>query len=197
MHLLDLDGGLRPETMLQDSVKPGDITSPPMKAVWAGLTNKSVNWSGLPPAYDWDGYEKMSAGFVSPKSKQLSSYAVLARDYIHLMLRFGYHFAVVDAMCVQDPESNYVQFRFKGGGGTPEQRLLRAEYISRVLRRAGYAVNITGDMLDAEYTRQSIEKVLEGLKVLGLVLGKTRLMDMSLHDESELDDLVEKFYQDL
>lgn len=197
MHLLDLEGGLRPETMLQDSVTPNDITSPPMKAVWAGLTNKNVDWSGLPPAYDWNGYEKMSGGFVSPKSKQLSSYAVLARDYIHLMLRFGYHFAVVDAMCVQDPESNYVQFRFKGGGGTPEQRLLRTEYISRILERAGYEVKITGDMLDAEYTRQNMDKILEALKTIGLVLGKTRLMDMSLHHESEIDELVEKFYREL
>jgi pyruvate,water dikinase len=197
MHVLDLDGGLRPETMLQEKVTPKDITSPLMKAVWKGLTHKSVDWSGLPPAYDWGGYEKMSGGFVSPKSKHLSSYALLARDYIHLMLRFGYHFAVVDSMCVDDQESNYVQFRFKGGGGTPEQRLLRSDYISKVLKRSGYRTKITGDMLDAQYDRAPRDNILEALSILGLVLGKTRLMDMSLHDESEVDGLVETFYREL
>lgn len=117
----------------------------------------------------------------------MASYAIVAADYAHIMLRFGYHFAVVDSFLdvAEDAraEANYVSFRFKGGGGGPEGRGRRLAFITKVLEHFGFSVTVTGDMLEASSRREPAGVLQRRLHVLGRVLARTRLMDMELGGE--------------
>ncbi len=189
MYVLDLGGGLFSTSKDKDAVEPDDITSAPMWAFWWGLVDPGVGWSSVLHV-DWEEFDRVSGGIFNPKSRLLASYAILAADYVHLMLRFGYHFAVLDALCGPDVNANYVRFRFKGGGGNLEQRMLRLEFIKAVLERNGFGVETTGDMLDANFMRRSDTDTNRALVELGALAASTRLMDMGLRDMGQVQDMV-------
>ena len=79
------------DTVLQD------IASPLMRASWAGLAHPAVTWPEGLAVLDWEQADRLSGGIVGLKSSVFGSYAAVAREYLHLVLRFGYHFAVLDA----------------------------------------------------------------------------------------------------
>jgi pyruvate,water dikinase len=158
LHVLDLGGGLVPAAAEEKTVDPCHFASGALIALWEGLNHPDVQWDGSLLAFDWERFDQMSGGVFSLKSKVLSSYVVVAREYMHLLMRFGYHFAVVDAMCGEHPEANYVNFRFKGGGAGVGQRLLRLDFVKKVLASAGFRVKVTGDMLDARLDRAPAPK---------------------------------------
>jgi pyruvate,water dikinase len=122
MYVLDLEGGLSPAGHEGKTVEPQSITCEPMRACWEGLSHPDVVWQKGLVHLDWEEFDRLSAGIVSLSSKALASYAVMSHNYLHLVLRFGYHFAVLDTFCGEDPEANYIAFRFKGGGADFESR---------------------------------------------------------------------------
>ncbi len=191
MYVLDLEGGLAGGSC-EEHIVPECFRSVPMKAVWEGLAHPKVEWNEALPAFDWEEFDRVSGGIVGPKSKSLSSYSVMSRDYLHLLVRFGYHFTVMDTLCSEEPESNYVSFRFKGGGAHLEQRLLRLAVVERVLGRAGLRTKVTGDMLDASVERLARDRVRRLLKLMGVLMARTRLMDMAMRDEAQVDGLADE-----
>jgi pyruvate,water dikinase len=130
---------------------------------------------------------------INLRSAILASYAIISRDYLHLVLRFGYHFAVLDTLASDDAEANYITFRFKGGGGNFENRLLRIELIKLILEWAGFTVDTRGDLLDARFQRREARQILSRLTLLGLLQGKTRLLDMALSSPEQVHQLAEDF----
>jgi pyruvate,water dikinase len=142
---------------------------------------------------DWEEFDKMAAGIFSFDSKLLASYGLISQDYLHLMVRFGYHFSVVDSVCSSDAGANYVNFRFKGGGAGFDQRLLRLEFIRQVLDRYGFETTTRGDMIDAKCTRMSENDTRKLLARLGYLMAVTRLMDMRMENEKQVSLEVEKF----
>ncbi len=192
IYLLDLDGGLR-NGGGGKTVQPRDIKCVPMQHLWAGLSDNRVSWPEEMTHVDWEEFDRMSAGIFSKDSKLLASYGVLAGDYLHLLIRFGYHLSEVDSLCGNDAGQNYIRFRFKGGGAALENRLLRVEFIKRVLEHYGFDITLRGDMLDAFSSRLSKNDTAVQLAVLGYLLAITRLMDMRLGDQEQLDVEVENF----
>lgn len=184
MYVLDLGGGLFDAAQAKDAVTPDDLKSVPMWAFWCGLSNPDVAWSEALHHVDWEEFDRVSAGIVSKDSKLLASYAVISGDYMHLMLRFGYHFSVIDSLCGSDDKMNYISFRFKGGGGSFEQRLLRLTLIKDILTRFGFTMESRGDLLDARFQRDTEQVVQKRLAMLGYLMAATRLMDMGLTEES-------------
>jgi pyruvate,water dikinase len=193
MYVLDLEGGIAPEAAAQKTVDPQSITSPLMQACWAGLTHPEVVWPKGLILTDWEEVDRISASILSFKSALLASYALVAREYLHLVLRFGYHFAVLDALCGEAPEANYIAFRFKGGGGNYENRLRRVELMEEILTWAGFAVKTRGDLLDARFDRHPCETTLARLTLLGILQGKTQLLDMALDSDTQVQEMVEAF----
>ncbi|MHB9074481.1 MAG: PEP/pyruvate-binding domain-containing protein [Desulfobaccales bacterium] len=185
MYILDLEGGLATQAQPAKTIEPQFITSEPMRAVWAGLSHPDVFWRQGLLHLDWEELDRISAGLMSLKSARLASYAILSQNYLHLVLRFGYHFAVLDTLCSDDPEANYIAFRFKGGGGDFEQRLWRVQLIKTVLEWAGFTVKTRGDLLDARFDRQVARHLLPRLTLLGILQGKTCLLDVALSGEEE------------
>ncbi|MBE0583018.1 MAG: pyruvate kinase, partial [Desulfofustis sp.] len=118
LSLIDLGGGLTAAaTQNQRQITPDRFASPLLQTCWRGLTHPEVTWHHGLAYLDWEQADRVSAGIISLKSPLLGSYGVVAHDYLHLLLRFGYHFTVIDCLAGGDDEANYLAFRFKGGGG--------------------------------------------------------------------------------
>jgi pyruvate,water dikinase len=193
LYVLDLDGSIAPEAAAKETVEPRFITSPLMRACWEGLSHPEVTWNKDLVYLDWGEFDRVSGGILSLKSALLASYAVVAQDYVHLLLRFGYHFAVLDALSGENHEANYVAFRFKGGGGSYDNRLRRVELIKTILQWAGFTVNTRGDLLDARFDRRPAAAILSRLTLLGILQGKMQLVDMALNSELQVQEMVEDF----
>ncbi|MGE4263903.1 MAG: PEP/pyruvate-binding domain-containing protein [Desulfovibrio sp.] len=185
MYVLDLGGGLEDGGEDARSVRPGDFASVPMRAFWLGLAHAAETWDGAGLHCDWEEFDRISAGIFRKDAKLLASYALFSADYLHLLVRFGYHFAVLDSLCAERADGNYIGLRFKGGGGLEEQKLHRLVFLRRVLAGAGFTVRTRGDMLDARYARASQEATCLRLTLLGRLLARTRLMDMRLSDAGQ------------
>ena len=198
MHVLDVGSGLLPESRKAKAIGMDQIQSQPMLSLWDGLASPGVHWDPNILHYDWDAYFKSGTHFTAvEKSTQFSSYAIVAKDYVHAMLRFGYHFAVVDAVVCDAVEHNYLHFSFKGGGGKDVQRLYRLRVIARVLERFGFGLKLTADMLEAWYDRKGKEATSENLTILGFVMGKTVLLDMRIEDEAKIDEIAVRILDDI
>ncbi|MDQ7835333.1 MAG: PEP/pyruvate-binding domain-containing protein [Humidesulfovibrio sp.] len=195
MFVLDLGQGLRPGN--DQTLRPEDFASVPMRAFWQGLAHPDERWDGSGLHFDWQEFDRVSAGIFRKDSKLLASYALVSSDYLHLQVRFGYHFAVLDSLCGPRAEGNYIGLRFKGGGGLEQQRLLRLGFIGRVLTQCGFTVNTRGDMLDARHARADQNATSERLTLLGRLLARTRLMDLRLVDETQAAGLADDFLAEL
>ncbi|MCG6931766.1 MAG: hypothetical protein LJE64_14520 [Desulfofustis sp.] len=182
MYLLDLDAPLGSG---KKPLAESEITSLPMRACWSGLCDSRIPWGGGQHHVDWQEFDQMSGGIFSLDSRLLASFAVTSRDYLHLNIRFGYHFSIVDALCGEAASANYVNFRFKGGGAAHEQQVLRLRFIDAVLTGFGFDIRIRGDMLDASLARATATETARGLTRLGRVLAYTRMMDMRLQSDRQ------------
>lgn len=195
LYVLDLGGGLENDSSGGGNLRPQNLASPPMRALWAGLSNPGEVWD-KGPNLDWEEFDRISAGIFRADSRSLGSLALVAEDYAHMLVRFGYHFAVVDSLCGARAEANYASLRFKGGGGTEAQRRLRLGFITEVLETLGFAVRLRGDMLDARLARRSAEQTARALEILGRLLVRTRRMDMGLEGEAQARELARGFLAD-
>jgi len=195
MCILDLEAPGIPRSPNRKAIELASISCEPMQAFWKGLSHPDVLWRKGLMHMDWEGFDRISAGVFPLRSAALASYALFSKDYLHLHLRFGYHFAITDALCASHPDANYVAFRFKGGGGHLEGRLLRVQFIRMILEWAGFAVNTQGDLLEARFDRHGADITLDRLTLLGLLQGKTLLMDMTLTHLDQVQELTRSFQE--
>lgn len=195
-YVIDVGGGLSEQQDNQKQVTIDEITSLPMQAVVQGLRHPGIHW-GYTSHFDWAEHDRMvmSGGIVSPDSAMFASHAVISADYANLNLRFGYHFVIVDAVCTETTEENYILFRFSGGGAELDQRTLRARFLSTILEHLEFDVVRKSDLVDAQYKGADMQKTVSKLDWLGRLLGATRLMDMYLKEEEMVDIYANEFMQ--
>ena len=195
MYVLDLGEGIAPEAGSKGPVGTEFVKSVPLRALWDGLSDGRVDWDRSQLHVDWEEFDRVSSGLFRLDSRILASYAIISNEYMHMNIRFGYHFSIVDALCGDVPGANYVKFRFKGGGAALSQRRFRLLFVQDVLERFGYETDIRGDMLDASCMRLGAAETARVLGALGLVLAVTRLMDVRLSDEGEARQEAASFMQ--
>lgn len=193
MYVLNIEDGLFPTAAGKEEIGPDDFRSTPMWALWFGLSAARELWANMPPAADWNELDRISAGIFRRDAPQLASYAVISAHYAHLMMRFGYHFALVDTLCAPEDRTNYIQFRFKGGGAAAEGRELRIRVLERVLARQGFAVKTRGDLLDARHGPDAEAVIQKRLAMLGMLLAETRLLDVRIGDADEAEAMADDF----
>jgi pyruvate,water dikinase len=193
-YVVDVGGGVRENRSDQKTVMMDDISSIPMKAIFKGLTHPDIAWSDF-THFDWAEYDKivMSGGIISAESTMFASYAVLSHDYLNLNLRFGYHFVIIDAICGDKAEDNYIMFKFSGGGADIDKRMLRADFLNSILDRLGFKVNMINDLIDGALKGGQKKSIEHKLDIIGRLLGCTRLMDMYLKDSTMVENYVEEF----
>jgi pyruvate,water dikinase len=196
LFALDLGGGLRPGLTTCDEINAHDVSSVPFSALWKGFSYPGINWTSAVAVGAQDFMSLMAAG-VRTQNSQLggASYAIISSDYLNLSVRFGYHFATVDALCGADLEHNYVTLSFAGGAGAYHGRSLRIQFLANVLTRLGFEVTVKGDLIEASLMRLDQPAMEVALDQLGRLLGTSRLLDMALKTPEQVMALTESFFQ--
>jgi len=192
--VLNVGSGVGESGIDKKSITINDITSVPMRKLWEGLCDPAINWAEG-EHFDWGEYDSvvLGGGIINKDSPSLASYAIVSSDYVNLSIRFGYHFVVIDALSTDTMSNNYITFRFAGGGGDDRGRFRRAEFLKIVLEKLGFEVDVKGELIDASFKHGTKETINDILPVLGRLLGATRLMDMRLAEEDDLDQLASEF----
>ena len=196
LFAMDLGGGLSSELTTCDEINAHDVVSAPFRSIWKGLTHPGVNWSST-IAVGAHNFMSLMVGGTLPREGRLggASYALVSHDYMNLSMRFGYHFATVDALCGEDSEHNYVRLQFAGGAGAYYGRSLRIQYMANVLNRLGFETTLKGDLIEAVLTRLDQGAMEESLDQLGRLLGTSRLLDMALSNAKQVERLTDDFFQ--
>jgi pyruvate, water dikinase len=76
-----------------------------------------------------------------------------------------------------------------------EQRLNRLRFIGGVLSTFGFQIAKRGDLLDAKAKGFREGENQKRLAVLGILLAKTRLMDIRMDDASQADREIQAFLE--
>ncbi len=197
VFLLDVGDGLEVQDQSNETVAIEEVCCEPFLAIWQGLNHPSVVWSDQ-SHFDWKSFDEiaMAGGIASKNASEFASFAVLSSEYVNLNMRFGYHFTLVDTMCGEDSAKNYCQFRFAGGGGDFSGKSLRLHFVETILKANHFQVRLKGDLLDAGVQHLEKEQMLKVLRMIGRLLGVTKLMDMRLKDEIMVEEQIQTFLDD-
>lgn len=195
LNLIDLGGGLKPGLSTCDTVTADHFISSPIQALWRGFTHPGINWSGT---VQFDGNRfltRLAASATSEFGPEPGgdSYALIGADYLNLSAKFGYHFATLDTFCGDEPDHNYLNLQFSGGAGSFFGKTLRLQFLAKVLGELGCAVNIQGDLLEATLNRHARVDMLEQLDQIGRLLASSRLLDMAITNQEDVDTLAADF----
>ena len=193
LYVLDLGNGASNHPVRQKEIHLKEVENTGLQALWKGLSHPEIEWSSDILHFDWEEFDRLSAGIISMDSQLLASFAVISQDYLNINVRFGYHFVVIDALFGESPKENYLSLRFRGGGALPEGRSLRVQFLARVLQYHGFESGFEGDTIDARHRGGTQSEVERKLGMLGFLLGFTRLMDQKLQDMKAVGTYVEEF----
>jgi pyruvate,water dikinase len=121
------------------------------------------------------------------------SYLLVADEYMNLNSRLAYHYSLVDACLSEAPGSNYISFRFEGGGSTRERRSLRACFLETCLLRYGFRVHRRHDLVNAWFRKAPAEQTAERLDVLGRLIACSSQLDMYMTSREVMNWYVAQF----
>jgi len=191
---VDAGGGLQPGA--GKDIVPGDISSGPMQALLKGLSVPGA-WSGEPLSVDFASFMSSLTRTMAPelaKPRHLGqNLALVSRDYVNMSLRLGYHFTMVDAYAVDNINDNYIYFRFFGGVTDAARRSRRAQFLGRALSMNNFRVEVRGDLVVGRIKRIDREEVFFRLKLLGMLIGFTRQLDVRMVDDTAVTTFIDRF----
>ncbi|TKB24773.1 hypothetical protein FCL47_16140 [Desulfopila sp. IMCC35006] len=196
MHIIDVGGGLMRDTVDREKITMADIRCLPLKALWQGLSHSQVHWRDR-AHFDWQSYDSIAlAGGVATKGDaSLASFCLISTEYLNVNMRFGYHFTLLDSLCGETSDENYILLRFAGGGGNSLGKDLRLLFIAKVLTKLNFTCEQTGELLDARLMRYDKNITAARLDQVGRLLGAVRLLDMVLTHEHMIEPMVDAFFQ--
>lgn len=197
LYCIDLGGGLQPGLSTCDRVTADHFTSCPIRALWRGFSHPGINWSGTVQFDNSSFLSRMAASATAElgSSPGGDSFALFGADYLNFSAKFGYHFATLDTLCGEDPDHNYLSLQFSGGAGSFYGKTLRLQFLGKVLSELGLEVQLQGDLLEATLQRFHREEMLETLDHLGRLLACSRLLDMVINNQQDVDHLASEFLQ--
>lgn len=194
LYIIDLGGGLK-EGLTFDTVTPEKIVSAPLKAIWKGFSHPGISWSG---GVSIDTKKLMTLLVSSTasdftESLDITSYAIISKDYMNLSARFGYHFATIDTLCGENSDQNYLSLQFAGGAGSYAGRTMRLQFLGNILQKFGFSVSMKGDLLEANLFRYDKITMQDRLDQVGRLLASSRLLDLAISNQSDIAVLTEYF----
>ncbi|MDR3630429.1 MAG: PEP/pyruvate-binding domain-containing protein [Desulfocapsaceae bacterium] len=194
--LIDIGGGLDETGGKGGWVVPEQITSQPMKALWAGMGSPDV-WRTDPIVADFkglmSGVTRTQTAAVAGQVLAGLNVAVLGEDYMNLTLRVGYHFTVVDARLGAEREKNSIFFRFVGGATDISRRSRRAALLMSIMEKIGFKVEGSGDLVIARVANSGGDRMKEYLYLIGRLIGFVRQLDILMTDDTTIDLYFEQF----
>jgi pyruvate,water dikinase len=194
VSLIDLGGGLMPGSSRH--LPPKQVLSRPFIALWQGVSTPGLNWG---PAGGVNVSSVVSNFLTDHRSARpvgLPNYALVTRDFLNLNARMDFHFTMVDAICGMDSRSNYIKFRFKGGGTTLEQRIRRVRCLAEILSVSGFFCNQRDDLLTAAINGGAPDVIEEKLQVIGRLLGFSRLLDAVMRHDELISRVAQAFFDE-
>jgi pyruvate,water dikinase len=189
--VIDLEDGIK-EGIKGKKVRPEEIVSIPMQALWEGMT--AVPWKG-PPPINTKGF--LSAMFEAtrdpgidpsaPKRFADKNYIIISKNFCNLSSRLGFHFSTTEAYVGDNPNENYVSFIFKGGAASQDRRVRRVQFIGKLLEEFDFRIEIKEDSIQARLEGHNQDFLIEHLKVLGHIIIHTRQLDMVMINEATVN----------
>jgi pyruvate,water dikinase len=197
-HLIDLGHGLRDGLTTCNTVTPDEIVSIPMKALWKGFTHPGITWAGTVTFDQKNIMTLFAASAVSEFGEQPggTSYAILSGDYLNLSMKFGYHFSTIDTLCGDNSNQNYISLQFSGGAGSYYGKSMRVSFLGNVLARLGFQVSLQGDLIEAFVSGHDCQSQQAMLDLTGRLLASSRLLDMTLSSQSDVERLSDAFFRE-
>jgi pyruvate,water dikinase len=195
--LLDLGGGLR----LPNDGSPTrlhHVASAPLLPLLDGLLTPGV-WSRAPVEMDLDGFMSSAirgsglAGTLAPAVQQ--NLAIISSCYLHLNLKLGYHFNIVDCYLTETSNDNFIYFRFAGGVTEVVRRTRRALLLSSILEKFHFVVERKEDLVVGRIKKISAPEMRERLRMIGRLIGFTRQLDIFLRDDTSVEYCIKQFME--
>ncbi len=196
LYIIDLGGGLSSQGKAGD-VRPEEIISRPMKALWRGVTHPDACRRRVAEV-DLKGFASVMLNTLSDAARYgtplgETSYALISSEYMNFSSRLAYHFSTVDAYCSEVKNDNYVTFQFMGGGSSAERRSRRVRFIAAVLKNLDFEVEIRGDWLRARLMKYESRDAEEKLDYLGRLMCCSRQLDALMYSDNIVDWYVKAF----
>ncbi|MBI9112798.1 PEP/pyruvate-binding domain-containing protein [Maridesulfovibrio ferrireducens] len=149
LTVLNLEDGLFTTAAGKMEITPDDIKSSPMWALWFGLGSKRPGWSA---------------------ENSVDGYAILSKTYLNIKLKSEKDLSEIDAVCDPEIEKNHIHFRFKGGEGTPDERIARIEFIKNILAPLGFEITNQGDLIEAVHKAATEPEIQKKLATIGHIV---------------------------
>jgi len=194
--MIDLGGGFTNNGLKVLTAK--NILSIPFKALLKGMI--SMRWPE-PPKTDARGFLGMIARTATISEEQIAdagkrSFAILSKNYINFSIRLGYHFSLIEAFVGENINDNYIRFFFKGGGAAIDRRLRRVGLITAILKKMGFSVKVTNDVINANITDYTEPHLEDRLEIMGKLTAYTKQLDMTLYNDAIAEMFTEQFIKD-
>jgi pyruvate,water dikinase len=194
LRVIDLGGGAA--EINQNDFVAADILSRPFSALLRGMLNQEA-WNREPVPF---GFKDLMTSITRPLATFShgplytgENLAIIAENYCNLSLRLGYHFNVIDAYLDDDPDDNYIYFRFVGGMAEEQKRGRRIELIARILAALHFKIERQGDLLVAKAKMLAPEHMEAVLISLGELVAFTRQLDVRMVDDAIVEGLFSEF----
>lgn len=193
LRVIDLGGGAAQVTQAEFTIR--DIFSRPFNALLRGMLNQET-WNREPIPF---GFKDLMASITRPLALPFGPHytgenlAIIAENYCNLSLRLGYHFNVIDAYVTDDPDDNYIYFRFVGGMADEQKRQRRIDLIARILSALYFKIERQGDLLVGKAKMLAAEHMEAILMSLGELVAFTRQLDVRMVDDKIVEDLFTQF----
>ena len=184
------------------AIRIEDIVSTPMIAIWEGIA--AFPWLG-PPAVSVRGFSSIlfqstmqpgiDPGVASPLTAK--NYFLISKNFCHLSVRLGYHFAMIEAYLSDLRTESYVAFTFKGGAADARRKAGRVALLSEILTLYGFRIEQKGDALTARVEKRPIEFLQQRLKIIGYLSLHARQIDMVMNSQASVNHYREKFLSEI
>ncbi len=173
-----------------------DISSLPFKAFLQGINtdelfDQQAGSVGLREILS--GMDKTYTALNTPAEYSGQNLAIIAENYINLTLRLGYHFNVMNAYLSENPNKNFIYYRFVGGFAYMDRRIRRVKFIAALLENMDFKVTVKTDLVIGKLKiidRKFMESVLN---ILGELTAFTRQLDIKMESEKNVEEFLGLF----
>ncbi|MGE4557869.1 MAG: PEP/pyruvate-binding domain-containing protein [Desulfovibrionaceae bacterium] len=202
--VIDIGGGLSEQAAWRMSlsprrrmdIEPEQVVSRPMRAFIEGVRLPGV-WSNTPVDVDFSSFmSSLTRTFAAhgPGSEELGkNLAVISECYAHINLHLGYHFSIINCYISENKADNYAYFRFAGGVTGAARRSRRAQFLVEVLKQHDFFCTSQGDLVVGRIKKFNAELILDRVRVLGMLVGYTRQLDVSMVSDAQIKEHVDEF----
>jgi pyruvate,water dikinase len=195
-YIIDIGEGLSPEATFRRKIAFSDVSSSPFLSLLKGMTHEGVSWAG-PVEFNLGGFFSVaSRSFIRSDvtDKGGKAYVLVSKDYLNFHSRLAYHFSTLDTVCGDILHSNYLSFRYGGGGAGADGRARRAALLKDILESLDFRVNVKGDIVTGLFRGGTRAQIQQRLDQLGRLMGFTRQLDMSLRNKEDCERYFKAFF---